>query len=83
MKNISITVGASTYDIELAGNSLTGGSGIAFRDLAADGLSNLAFSTNQRFTGGAFDNITVSQIPEPATALLGGLAFLMLLRRRR
>ncbi len=29
------------------------------------------------------DNITLTAIPEPATALLGGLGFLALLRRRR
>jgi hypothetical protein len=83
MKNVTVDVGASTYDIKLGGNSLTGGSGIAFRDAAANGLSKLAFSSNNRYTGSAFDNITVSQIPEPSAALLGGLGFLFLLRRRR
>jgi hypothetical protein len=83
MKTVTVGVSASAYDIKLNGSSLTGGSGIAFRDVAANGLSNLAFSSNQPYTGSAFDNISVSQIPEPSAALLGGISFLFLLRRRR
>lgn len=40
------------------------------------------FDTGQ-FGGGEFDNFTVTLIPEPSTALLGGLGLLALLRRRR
>ena len=65
MQNVTIEVGASTYDIKLAGVTPTGGSGIAFRDAAASGLSGLAFSANTKWTGGAFDNMTVSQVSEP------------------
>ncbi|MFT5905633.1 MAG: hypothetical protein ACI9E1_001232 [Cryomorphaceae bacterium] len=84
MKNVTVEVGASTYDIKLAGVTLTGGSGITFRDASASGLSNLALSANNRFTGGAFDNMVVSQqVPEPSTTALLGLGGLALILRRR
>ncbi|MGA0901238.1 MAG: PEP-CTERM sorting domain-containing protein, partial [Luteolibacter sp.] len=83
MNNVAIRVGATGYDIIV--DSVTLASGLAFRDSAAGGLSTIEFSTNgQRFTGGAFDNMLVSQIPEPSTiALLGlGMGCLLLGRRR-
>jgi hypothetical protein len=40
------------------------------------------FETSQ-FGGGTFDNFSVTAIPEPSAALLGGLGLLALLRRRR
>ena len=83
MKNVTVEVGASTYDIKLAGATLTGGSGIAFRDASASGLSNLALSASTPWTGGAFDNMEVSQIPEPSSVALTGIAGLCCLLRRR
>jgi hypothetical protein len=83
MNRVSIEIGAAGYDIVV--DSATLASGLAFRDAAAGGLSTIEFSTNgQRFTGGAFDNMLVSQIPEPSTtALLGlGMGCLLLGRRR-
>ena len=62
MKTVTVDVGPTTYDIKLNGNPLTGGSGIAFRDGTANGLSKLEFSANHRYTGSAFDNMTVSQV---------------------
>jgi hypothetical protein len=83
MKNITVEVGASTYDIKLAGVTLTGGSDIAFRDASASGLSNLALSASTEWTGGAFDNMEVTQVPEPSSTILLGLGGLALILRRR
>ena len=38
---------------------------------------------NDQFGLGTFDNLAVTLVPEPGAALLGGLGFLTLLRRRR
>jgi len=84
MKNVTIEVGASSYDISLAGSPLA--TDIAFRDAAASGLSTMAFSASTKWTGGAFDNLTVEQNAIPAAAALpGGLALMGAfgLRRRR
>ena len=82
MSSVSIEVGATGYDIVV--DSATLASGLAFRDAAADGLSTIEFSTNgQRFTGGAFDNMLVSQIPEPSTIALLVLGMGCLLSGRR
>lgn len=45
----------------------------------------LTFSSSSpsSFGGGNFDNLSVSAVPEPSAALLGGLGALALLRRRR
>ncbi len=43
--------------------------------LGSDALGNV--------TGGGYDNLSLTQIPEPAAALLGGIGLLSLLRRRR
>ena len=49
----------STYDIKLAGNSIAGGSGIAFRD-----------ASSSKWTGSAFGNIIVFQIAPPSGTVL-------------
>lgn len=38
---------------------------------------------NDQFGVGTFDNLNITLVPEPGAALLGGLSFLALLRRRR
>jgi hypothetical protein len=83
MKNVAIEIGVSTYDIKLGGASMTNGSGLGFRDLDASGLSKLQLSANTTWTGGAFDNIVVTQVPEPNSLALIGLGLMSLFRRRR
>ena len=83
MKNVAIEIGVSTYDIKLGGASMTNGSGLGFRDLDASGLSKLQLSASIKWTGGAFDNIVVTQVPEPNSLALIGLGLMSLFRRRR
>ena len=83
MKNVAIEIGVSTYDIKLGGASMTNGSGLGFRDLDASGLSQLELSASIKWTGGAFDNIVVTQVPEPNSLALIGLGLMSLFRRRR
>ena len=61
---------------QVLGNSVT----------VANALTGLGFSRDRiasGSTGGSIDNLTLDVVPEPATALLGGLGLLGLLRRRR
>jgi len=51
---------------------------VNFSDLAVSSANPVASSGTSRFT-----NFSVTAIPEPTTALLGGLGMLALLRRRR
>ena len=64
-----------------------GSNNIGTFSLAQQSNAYLTFSAfnfgNDQFGGGEFDNLSVSLIPEPSAALLGGLGFLFLLRRRR
>ena len=83
MKNVAIEIGVSTYDIKLGGASMTNGSELGFRDLDASGLSQLELSASIKWTGGAFDNIVVTQVPEPNSLALIGLGLMSLFRRRR
>lgn len=46
-------------------------------------LTFSASNNNSTFGGGNFDNLSVTAVPEPSAALLGGLSVLALLRRRR
>jgi hypothetical protein len=76
--------------ISALGSTVAFGAGDAFTynirvttTAATDDLS-LTFSSVSGSTGGAlFSGYTVAAIPEPASALLGGLGMLALLRRRR
>ena len=62
---------------------------IAPENLFAGNNIRLVFAANAPFGGGsgnletAIDNVSVTLIPEPSVALLGGLGLLGLLRRRR
>ena len=54
-----------------------------FTDLtfgANDGYINMEATGN---VNSYYDNLSIQTIPEPSTALLGGLGLLALLRRRR
>ncbi|GEM_PF-2324534 len=83
MKNVAIEIGVGSYDVKLNGASMTNGSGLVFRDDNASGLSKLQLSASIKWTGGAFDNITVTQVPEPNSLAMVGLGFMSLFRRRR
>lgn len=82
MKQIDVVIGSSTFDVFLAGTKLNT-SGLAFKDAGATGINRLEFVSSTAWTGGWFDNMSVTQIPEPSAALLGGLGLIALLRRRR
>ncbi len=50
---------------------------------SAQDFGSIMLSSQVTTTAANFDSIVLTQIPEPSTALLGGLGFLMLFRRRR
>lgn len=64
-----------------------GGTNFGTFTLAQQSNAYLTFSAfnygNDLFGLGTFDNLNVTLVPEPGAALLGGLGFLALLRRRR
>ncbi len=82
--------GNSWFDFTVDGSTFTASFGADFADLDTVGGyigSGLTFRSSTDLALGAQDNgngtFTVSVIPEPTTALLGGLGLLTLLRRRR
>jgi hypothetical protein len=86
----STNAGNSWFDFTAEGSTFTASFGADFADLDTVGDyigSGLTFRSSTDLALGAQDNgngtFTVSVIPEPTTALLGGLGFLALLRRRR
>ena len=81
MKRVEVVIGSSAFDILLDGSMLAGD--IAFQDVDADGLTKLDFASTNQWTGGWFDNMEVTQIPEPSAAALLALGGLALLSRRR
>ena len=66
-----------TIDFASVNSSIAGESDVRIR-LTFDGGSTSSTAGNNRF-----DNVTFTSVPEPSAALLGGLGFLALLRRRR
>lgn len=66
-----------TIDFASVNSSIAGESDVRIR-LTLDGGSTTSSAGNNRF-----DNVTFTAVPEPSAALLGGLGFLALLRRRR
>lgn len=64
-----------------------GGDNLGTFTLAQQTNAYLTFSAfnygNDQFGLGTFDDLSVSLVPEPAASLLGGLAALVMLRRRR
>jgi hypothetical protein len=76
-----------TFDvvqISAFGGTVTSSGAGNFGVMSLDGMGYTA-STGKIFFGGegTFDNLSVTVVPEPSTALLGGLGLLALLRRRR
>ncbi len=76
-----MTAGFASYNhvINLSGLTNLNGTSITFT------LTDTTGNENNNFNRTFFDNVTVTGtvIPEPSTALLGGLSSLLLLRRRR
>jgi len=59
----------------------TGWSGSTYSYQSDQDFGSILLSTNR--SSGTYSDLTLSQIPEPGVALLGGLGLLMLLLRRR
>lgn len=85
MKQVTVDVGPSSYAIQLEGTTLSGASSIAFRDPTANSLERLELSSSEAWTGGAFDNISVAQVPEFSAfaTTVGFLALSFAVTRRR
>lgn len=91
LSDAGITASSTTSGaISGLGSTLAFGTGDAFtysievETTTATGDLSLTFDSLSGSSGGAlFSGYTVATIPEPASALLGGLGFLVLLRRRR
>lgn len=66
-----------TVDFSSENFAIAGQADVKIR-LTLDGGSETSENGNNRF-----DNVTFTSIPEPSAALLGGLGFIALLRRRR
>lgn len=72
------TVSIGTLDAGVGSSFATsGGAGVAFADLFSSVSGNPALSF------GVFDNLEVTSVPEPSSAVLLGLGALGLIRRRR
>lgn len=90
---VSVTVNGSTFATTLSTSSTLSSASLTFTDTAAltSGTNTIKISTDYYTNGGGWnlgiDNLqfdgTIAAIPEPSTALLGGLGLLALLRRRR
>ncbi|TAE91047.1 MAG: hypothetical protein EAZ81_07820 [Verrucomicrobia bacterium] len=73
--------GGSTFaQIQIGANNI-GTFNVGSRSTAY--LTFSASNNNSHFGGGDFDNLSVTAVPEPSAALLGGLSAFALLRRRR
>jgi hypothetical protein len=73
--------GGSTFaQIQIGANNI-GTFNVGSRSTAF--LTFSASNNNSTFGGANFDNLSVTAVPEPSAALLGGLSVLALLRRRR
>lgn len=87
--DVSMGLNGSNFTLTFANtvDSITSTGSIAGFDGATDGIGNVSFGWKKASTTPygdnymLFDNVAI--IPEPSAALLGGLASLMLLRRRR
>lgn len=87
--DVSMGLNGSNFTLTFANtvDSITSTGTIAGFDGETDGIGNVSFGWKKASTTPygdnymLFDNVAV--IPEPSAALLGGLASLMLLRRRR
>lgn len=96
---VSSTFGTIKLDVDLSANSGNGAASLFLNNVAISDLQNInlnllslvGYSNGSSFNGmaissgdfGRLDNLTLSYVPEPSTALLGGLGMLALLRRRR
>ena len=90
LHSMTITLSATSFDVwvDIDGNDAvdTGEllASLAYTNNPTTGITGMQILENGAPTniGVAFDNYLVTTIPEPSTALLGGLGLLALLRRR-
>lgn len=85
-KTVAVTINASSFDVSLDGSTLN--TGIAFKDVNADGLDQLTLGIGgSKFTGIFVDNMLVTQevseIPEPASLAMGLVGLTLVAGRRR
>lgn len=87
--NRTLTVTLDLRDYNVVNNNF---GSVSFRDSVAGVFGSYNYTANQNFnsillstasTSGSYSALSLTQIPEPGTALLGGLGLLALLRRRR
>jgi hypothetical protein len=75
---------ALTADLRVNGTSVTGGAVAVPGGLTLAGIAGVGIThNNTTLAGTAFDNFSLSAVPEPSAALLGLVGMLGLLRRRR
>lgn len=82
------TVGSLGFGVTAFGDLAIDGGGQLFASLSTDGLSSGLYSIDETtgaasLLGNFTTGMTTISIPEPSSALLGGLGVLALLRRRR
>lgn len=65
MKRIEVVIGEDSFDVLLDGEPLEDAVGIAFQDPEANGVSRLDFASVTPWTGGWFDNMTVTSVGAP------------------
>jgi hypothetical protein len=76
MKQIDVVIGPSTFDVFLAGTLL--GDDLPFKSAGATGLNRLEFVSSTQWTGGWFDNLSVTARGVGGSAYdtwSGGVAF--------
>ena len=85
-RTLTVTLDLTGYDGSTSFGTVTWHDSVlgeigTFDYTEANDFGSLLLSKNA--TSGSYSNLTLTQIPEPSVALLGGLGLLALLRRRR
>ena len=80
LDTVDLWVQDSAFSLDANFNPIVSGSALATATAELSDVNNLRIMGNN---GQTFDNLSITSIPEPSAALLGGLGMLALLRRRR